>query len=234
MQGEKHKEIRSTQSLLKERLEADSSLPHGYYVMAQSQTEGRGRGNHPWVSLPGNLLVSILLRELPFQELTWIPHWVSVCVLNALTELGVNSSLIQLKWPNDLWIEGSKKTGGILCEKKGDVIFVGIGLNLNASPEISQETGSISQISDPILPEDLLENIIKQLLSPTSISTLREIYEKHALFKAGERIEWRQDENGALSTGSIVGLGLHGELLVLCNDETIPLFVEDVRAVRLS
>jgi BirA family biotin operon repressor/biotin-[acetyl-CoA-carboxylase] ligase len=137
--GEIHKELSSTQETLKALLKSREDLPHLYYVMADVQTAGRGRSDHKWVSLHGNLHVSILLRKLPFTEITWIPLWVSICIQQALGHLGVDKNKIQLKWPNDLWIAHTKKLVGTLCEKIGSSIVVGVGLNLLENPKIDQE-----------------------------------------------------------------------------------------------
>jgi BirA family transcriptional regulator, biotin operon repressor / biotin---[acetyl-CoA-carboxylase] ligase len=50
-------------------------------------------------------------------------------------ELAGPSSRVQLKWPNDLMIGGAK-LGGILLERQGDVVIVGIGINLVCAPEL--------------------------------------------------------------------------------------------------
>ena len=201
-------------------------------MLLQRQSVGKGRNDRAWISVEGNLMVSVLLRNFPFSELTWIPHWVSVCVLKALTDLGVDSNLIQLKWPNDLWIHRSKKIAGILCEKKGDAVLVGIGLNLVTSPAVEQETGSIIEIAGVFKPEEVLQKILIQLSSPFSLMELREFYINHALFKEGDPVEWSNDQNSESHSGLVMGLGKHGELLVKSNGSIQTLFVEDVRSLR--
>lgn len=232
--GEKHKELGSTQETLKGLLKTRTDLPHLYFVMADTQTAGRGRSDHTWVSLHGNLHASILLRNLPFSELTWIPLWVSVCIHQALGHLGVDKSKIQLKWPNDLWISHSKKIGGTLCEKIGSSIVVGIGLNLLEGPSVDQETGAVSQISGVLLPEIVLEKIIEELALPTSVEKVREAYERYALFQDGDSIEWKSESSGEQCSGTVVGLGSFGELLVSTGEQTVSLFAEDVRSSRIK
>jgi len=232
--GEKFPSIESTQLYLKEKLESHPNLPHGYYVTAGIQTGGRGRGDRVWESYEGNLHVSILLRKFPFSEITWLPHWVSVCVLQALISLGVDDTLIQLKWPNDLWVERSKKIAGILCEKRGDTMIAGIGLNLIKAP--STDAGVVP--SEAILNvNQVLERVLHFLSEPMSLSELQLIYEKNSLFIVGDSIEWQKDSVGSKIAkkmeGRIVGLGIHGELIVESEGMKIPLFTEDVRAVRL-
>jgi biotin-[acetyl-CoA-carboxylase] ligase BirA-like protein len=227
--GEKHKEVSSTQLLLKERLSEDPNLPHGYYVMAETQTSGRGRSDHRWESISGNLHVSILLRDLPFSEINWIPHWISVCVFQGLIELGVEESKLQLKWPNDLWTERSKKIAGILCEKTGDLVIVGIGVNLAAAP--LPEAGVVPSC-EILSPEAVLNRVIFHLNQATSTNIVRTSYEKNALFRKGDEIKWKNEMKNQKMAGTIFDLGLHGELLVMCEGKIISLFTENVCGVR--
>ena len=233
--GETHAELVSTQLLLKERLAVDPDLPNGYFVMADVQSAGRGRSDHSWISIQGNLHVSILIRELPFPEITWIPHWVSVCLFKALIDLGINDSLIQLKWPNDLWVERKRKIAGILCEKKGESVIVGIGLNLvdASSDGLNTKFSSTNYGFVPLLkPAEVLEKLQNQLSILISVSVIREFYEKYSLFRPGEMIEWCEHPSGLMQGGVVIGIGIHGELLIDKGGKTVTLFTEDVRLVR--
>lgn len=234
IKGEKHRSLESTQEALKALLKARGDLPHLYSVMAEIQTAGRGRSDHTWVSLQGNLHVSILIRELPFSEITWVPLWVSVCIHRALGHLGVDKNKIQLKWPNDLWIEHSRKIGGTLCEKIGPDVVVGIGLNLLESPNVDQKTGSVSNVSGVLLPEIVLGKILEELAQATTLESLKEYYERYALFGDGDLIEWKNESSGEQCSGTVVGLGSYGELLVNKGNKIIPLFAEDVRSSRIK
>lgn len=101
-------------------------------VVARHQSAGRGRFDRQWVDDGGNsLLVSILLKEDEFNY--------PIPLVSLATALAVAKSLdqvvtTQIKWPNDVLIQG-KKVAGILLEgvssSKMDAIIVGIGLNIN-------------------------------------------------------------------------------------------------------
>ena len=233
-QGEKYKELKSTQLFLKDKFETNHLLPHLYYVLAEKQTDGRGRSDHAWVSQSGNLFVSILLQKPPFEEITWIPHWAAVCLFQVLVDLGVSDSQIQLKLPNDLWMDRSKKIAGILCEKKGDVVFVGIGLNLLVAPPVVEGSGALSQIGYQLTPEQVLEKLLEVMAIPISILKVREVYERYALFRLDDSIEWQPDGSQEMRSGTVVGLGAYGELQVKNEEKIDSLFVEDVRLVRLN
>ena len=224
--GEKQLELISTQTTLKERLEENPRLAHGYYVIAESQLQGRGRGDHVWSSVSGNLHASILLRRFPFPLLTWVPLWIAVALHRTLVEFQVNETVIQLKWPNDLWIHGQKKVAGILCEKKGAEIFAGIGLNLIHAPV--PESGVVPFPVVPS-PEKVIQKLLEHLSWIRSVSEIRDYYEKHSLFMSGSQVAWSEGEKQL--QGTFVGLGEYGEMKVQIGDRVVPLFSEEVSAV---
>lgn len=235
--GESHAQLESTQTELKNRFKSNPSLENGFYIMADRQSSGRGRSDHGWISLSGNLHCSILIKKMPFSELTWVPLWVSVCVHQALVKQGIEPSMIQLKWPNDLWIEHSKKIGGILCEKVGDVIFAGIGLNLVNCPIEVENAGSVfeglgQKKNMKFDRQILIHQMIELFLIPTTVENVRSYFEQHSLFVAGDLIEWKQ--NDQTLSGKFLALGVHGEMLVQVGQEKRALFSEEVSRVRVN
>jgi BirA family biotin operon repressor/biotin-[acetyl-CoA-carboxylase] ligase len=126
---------------------AQAGAPHGAVVLAEAQSAGRGRHGRQWYSPPGsNLYCSILLRpSVPgeFRTLwfSWMPLLSALAAARAVQVVaGLRPAL---KWPNDILL-GSRKVGGVLCESSGLgtpplVIVVGIGLNVNISPEAFPE-----------------------------------------------------------------------------------------------
>ena len=116
----------------------------GSVVIAEEQTEGRGRRGRQWHSDPGrNLMFSLILRpDVPPEKMNLIPLYAAVALAEAIqkeTDLKVDC-----KWPNDLLIRG-KKIGGILLEgaltrNTIEYLIMGIGLNVNQEefpPELS-------------------------------------------------------------------------------------------------
>ncbi len=113
-------------------------------VLANSQTQGRGRSGRAWTSEPGAGLYLSVGLPMAGHALPSLPLLVGVSVAKVLEELAVP---VKLKWPNDLLI-GQKKLGGILCEsfqgKTGPVTVVGVGLNLKPvdKPHVGQHAES--------------------------------------------------------------------------------------------
>ena len=150
-------EVDSTNSYAKSNIEdfADRTIIH-----AQKQTAGRGRLNRAWVDLGnGNLFLSFILKPSnEFSEIyPNITQYLSVVMCKVLENYGLKP---QIKWPNDVLIDG-KKISGILSEtvmqgSKFKGLIVGIGVNLNAK---KQDVDSIPNKLATALNIELNKNI---------------------------------------------------------------------------
>ncbi|HVE92247.1 MAG TPA: biotin--[acetyl-CoA-carboxylase] ligase [Actinomycetota bacterium] len=122
---EVHESVDSTQAVLVREGGAD-----GRVLVADHQTQGRGRSGRAWASPPGtSLLFSALLVgvEPAFAPLVSLQAGLSVAL--AIERLGPRP---QLKWPNDVLI-GGRKVCGVLGELAGGLVVVGVGLNVSQS-----------------------------------------------------------------------------------------------------
>jgi len=134
--GSPHRHYRvtdSTNSRARELVEAGA--PGGTVVTAREQTAGRGRQGRVWTAPEGKaLLYSAILRPLDERHLL-LPLSVPLAVCAAAEALRPNIEC-QVKWPNDVWLEG-RKLAGILIEAKPQDgwAVIGIGLNLSIAPE---------------------------------------------------------------------------------------------------
>jgi BirA family biotin operon repressor/biotin-[acetyl-CoA-carboxylase] ligase len=123
-----HETLGSTNDLLKERARAGTE--EWTSVLADSQTGGRGREGRTWVSPPGGLYLSVLLRP-ESTGVGLLPLAAGVVVSEVAQEHGVEA---ELKWPNDALVRG-RKLAGILTEASSgsggvDWVVVGIGINV--------------------------------------------------------------------------------------------------------
>jgi BirA family biotin operon repressor/biotin-[acetyl-CoA-carboxylase] ligase len=102
----------------------------GVVLVAEAQTAGRGRMGRRWISPPrAGLTFSVLLRPygVPAALLGWLPLLTGAAVAAALP--AVIPVAPRLKWPNDVLV-GSAKLGGVLAERSGSAVVVGIGINV--------------------------------------------------------------------------------------------------------
>ena len=109
------------------------SAPEGAVAVAEEQTAGRGRMGRSWQAPAGSsILVSILLRPPAGRraaELTLVGGVATAVAIERATGLGA-----QLKWPNDVMLEGHKVAGGI-AELKDGAVVLGIGINVNQAQD---------------------------------------------------------------------------------------------------
>jgi len=114
-------------------LDARAGVP-GDVFTADFQTAGRGRLDHKWQSPRGaNLMMSAVLAVggLSPETVATLPLVVGLAVVRAVRGFlsAADARTVALKWPNDVLI-GGRKVAGILCERNGDAVIVGIGVNV--------------------------------------------------------------------------------------------------------
>jgi len=124
--------LSSTNTVAKE--EAKKGAKEGTTIIAEIQTQGRGRLKRLWVSPKGGVWLSLILKpEIEVEDAMKITLTTAVTVAKTLRSLyGLNA---EIKWPNDVLI-GNRKVCGILTEaslnrKTAYSIVVGIGINAN-------------------------------------------------------------------------------------------------------
>ena len=113
----------------------NSGEAEGAVILAEEQSAGRGRAGRSWHSERGaGIYVTLLLR--PKISPVQAPLLTMLAGLSAQAAIQARTGLaIDLKWPNDLMLNG-KKLGGILTEMYADTtlvrfVIVGIGINVN-------------------------------------------------------------------------------------------------------
>jgi BirA family transcriptional regulator, biotin operon repressor / biotin---[acetyl-CoA-carboxylase] ligase len=127
---------------------ADEGAPHLTAVWARRQRAGRGRRDRLWISPPGNMFWSVILRPAEsWPEPSTLPLMTAVAVGRTLEGFLPDPSRLQHKWPNDVLV-GGKKISGILIEtrpgQRGERpaaaapslrwIVVGVGVNVAHHP----------------------------------------------------------------------------------------------------
>ena len=109
------------------------------WIMARRQTAGKGRLGRPWVSLPGNLAATLVMRTKDPKNAALRSFVAGLALLDACVEQVGRSSQFRLKWPNDLLLNGGKLAGILLECVKGESaqhLIIGFGVNLAAAPTI--------------------------------------------------------------------------------------------------
>ena len=161
-------EAGSTNDEAKER--AAGGAPEGTVVWARQQRAGRGRRGRTWVSPPGNLYLSVVLR--PACEARRVAQLSFVAALAVLDLVdGTLPGRARCKWPNDVLVDGGKVAGILLESALGsggrvDWVVLGIGVNLATHPGLEGPipSTSLADAGSPALaPEDALPSVLAAL-----------------------------------------------------------------------
>lgn len=187
----------STSNIAQELAAAD---PKGFHVVtALEQTRGRGQHGRSWASAKGHgLLVSLVMpKDRPWSRPS---IWCAWCA-TALADLVHHHTSLspQIKWPNDILVQG-RKVAGILVEQSAAVV-AGIGLNVLPLPSSHDQPlwANACAIGDFATPAPLLEEVTEGLL--------------YRLETAWMRMESGNFQD--LETHFARGLGLEGKRVLL-------------------
>ena len=163
---------------------AGTGLEEGVWLRADRQTSGRGRQGRAWVSPPGNFYASTLVRLRPSDPPAATLALVAAVALEeavsaylpnpysresgnpgpqtaSSTTLGsrLRGSTVEIKWPNDLLIDGAKLSG-VLLERAGDAVVIGLGVNLAHHPaDTDRVATSLAAHGATVAPEDFAETL---------------------------------------------------------------------------
>ncbi|MBN1635348.1 MAG: biotin--[acetyl-CoA-carboxylase] ligase [Deltaproteobacteria bacterium] len=117
----------------------------GQLVIARAQRAGRGRKGRPWYSPEGNnIYMTVTLGKSDPKY----PLIAGVSLRQTLAMLMQDRDVL-IKWPNDILLEG-KKVAGILCESRGKITAIGMGVNVNQDvwpDELKDKATSLALIS---------------------------------------------------------------------------------------
>lgn len=125
----------STSADLAARLTRGDQVAEGAWLIADRQTAGKGRMGRDWQDGAGNFMGSTVVHLRAGDPAPETLALVAGLALHA----AVNPRLAEpalLKWPNDLLVGGAK-LAGILLERVGDAVIVGIGVNLAQAPQLA-------------------------------------------------------------------------------------------------
>lgn len=118
------------------------------WVMARSQTAGRGRRARVWASPVGNLYATHLLHPTEPPAIMALRSFAAALALHQAI-FSTTGTVAALKWPNDVLVNG-RKVAGILLEatvRQGKpCLAIGFGVNLISAPDVT-EVGAIPPIS---------------------------------------------------------------------------------------
>ena len=218
--------LTSTNEVAKQ--EAQSGAVEGTVIIAGKQTTGKGRRKRVWLSPKGNIALSVIL----YPDIAQLPSLIMLASLAVVRSIKAVTGLVaQIKWPNDVLING-KKVCGILIESNMlrdtvDYAVIGIGVNVNLSPsdfpEISSMATSLSnelggEVSLSVLIRRLLVEIERLYLSLLAGGAIYEEW-RDGLVTLGKEV--RVASGKSICEGIAESVARDGSLLLRCSDGSL-------------
>jgi len=207
-------------------------VPEGTVVLADQQTDGKGRLNKKWYSPEGGLWMSVILQP---DDTTLIPIVAAVAVCETLH---MNGILAGIKWPNDILLN-RKKIGGILTELIDTTIILGIGINLKIRkfpPELRTAASSVFIETKKSLEKKMVYDLLcKQLddcylmLKNNQVSELLTKW-RHYTVLLGQQVTIETGEGRLL--GRVLDISNDGALVIMLPDGKIKRIVGGVCHLR--
>lgn len=216
-----------------------------FVVVAESQTNGRGRRGRAWASPTAqNIYYTLALKIIGGpQRLSGLSLVVGLAVLHALRRAGLEQA--GLKWPNDIYSDG-RKIAGVLLELTGDPadvchVVIGIGINANMAPgsaDIDQPWTSIREQTGSLADRSKLACYVTE--------SLHCYLDRHARYGFSSlREEWQasnvwQGRRCTLSTGIrqvkgvLVGIDEQGALALWIDGQGVQYFSGGELSLRLD
>jgi BirA family biotin operon repressor/biotin-[acetyl-CoA-carboxylase] ligase len=183
---------------------AHAGAPHGTLVTAAAQTAGRGRQGRTWSAPPGRaLLLSLVLRDPP--------ELLPLAAALAVAEVAGPSA--QIKWPNDVLVEG-RKVAGILAEGRPQDGWAVLGIGVNVAlrleelpPELHDSAGTLGL--EPTDLEPTLERLLTTLEDALALdeAALLDAYRARDALR-GREVSW------STGRGRAAGIDGAGRLIV--------------------
>lgn len=220
--------VTSTQKVAKEY--AMNGAKHGTLIVADEQTEGRGRMVRKWYSPKGTgIWASFILRpDIQIQHAPQLTLLSAVAVVQAIKK--VTHITPEIKWPNDILISG-RKVCGILTELQAEEdriqsVILGIGINVNQdkndfSAEIIKKATSLKiELGKTVNRSSLIQSLcyyIEQLLHlyiSEGFTPIKSLWETYAV-SIGKRISARTVKG----TFDGVALGINNEGVLLLKQD---------------
>ena len=218
------RELSSTMDVAREL--ARKGADAGTIVIAECQTQGKGRLSREWLSPEGGIYFSVILR--PQISPIYAPRinlMASIAVATTIRKLfGLKA---ELKWPNDVLIEG-KKVCGILAEMDAEVdainfVNLGIGINVNSSvPQFEKTATSLKdELGKEISRKEFLSSVLTEMDGQQALLTKADLLEEWKSISATLNKQVRIVAPGETIEGQAVDIDTNGALIVRSKDGTL-------------
>lgn len=217
----------STQDVARKLLHPATGDHHGHVLVTDHQSAGRGRLGRRWTTAPG---AALLLTAIAARHNATLDRlMLAACTALAETVESLTGAATQVRWPNDLLIDG-RKLAGIIVETVGPTALIGVGVNVHASPRsnghaaLRSPATSIAEQGprvDRLLLLDRLLSHLQQTLYERPTEALHDAWRRRAALLQ-QRVT--VDAQGRRLTGRVIDLDpAEGLLLQLDRGQVLTL-----------
>lgn len=205
------------------RLRSGDMPAEGEWLVAERQSAGKGRQGRAWSDGFGNFMGSTVVYlnggDPPAHTLSLVAGVALHDTVRPFVDAG---HTLHLKWPNDLLLGGAKLSG-ILLEREGQGVVVGIGVNLAQAPQLpDRATACLAQLGPAPAPQAFAEALAEHMRATVAtwrsagFETIRQRW-LAAAHPQGTSITVH-DEGRQTISGAFAGLSQDGALLLLDAD----------------
>ena len=231
--------IDSTNQYIKKLVK--DNIEEGTVVIADIQTRGRGRKNRKWSSPEGGLWFSILVYpNISPQHGMLITMASSIAVAQGIND--ITALIPEIKWPNDLLING-KKVCGILTElefKRKQMIYAIVGIGINVNNPLDEDLRDIAttlkqEVGNRVSKSELLKSILEKYdknynkVISQDYNFIRDSWLSYSKI-IGKRIQVK--DNKIVETGFVSDIDDNGFLILNTNHGKVRIMSGDVKYVK--
>ena len=225
---------------------AEDSTNNGAVIVAAKQTRGRGRNKRRWISPKGGIWISVILQpKFDVPMATLFPMASSLALSLAIEKTCRIKP--ELKWPNDLTINGKKIAGmlvdALLESNRINRLVLGVGINFNVNvqqiEELLKETpnfygvASLDGQKNSVKPVEIvqaflmeLEKIYKLLCAKQTKKTISEWTARSSTI--GREVELDTDASEKKIKGRALKIDEDGALVITKNNKTYKVIAGDI------
>ena len=217
-------EVASTMEIAKEL--ARKGCPDFSVVVAGRQKKGRGRLNRVWVSDPGGLYFTIVLRpQIPIMLSSRVSFLASMTLARLLREFYDIDAMV--KWPNDILVN-ERKICGMLTELEAEAesvhfINIGIGINVNNDPsQLEPRASSLNLIlGKPVSKKKLLARFLDEFETQMKTADFKHVVSEWKNYTITLNRHVRIVTHQETSEGTAVDVDENGALILKMADGSL-------------
>ncbi len=186
-------------------------------VTALAQSAGRGRYKRTWVSHHGNLYASFIYKIA--ERDPKLSYAIAVAIAETMIAFGIKP---QIKWPNDILIDG-KKISGVLIEYAQNFVIVGIGINIETCPAVKEYKTTKMNNYVSVSVNDVLSVLMKKIdkWRGVNFSVVRERWTELAA-GLNKTIQFHGKD------AELIGLNEDGALVLRCESRYILTYGDEI------